>query len=232
MAKAVITPEAVLSYPALFESRLTPSGQEKYGASLIFDEGTDLSELKAAVRAAAAARWGDKAAQMLKNRQLRTPFREGAEKEGRGYGAGKVFINASSNRAPGVVSRFAGPDGKPLPVQDPDEVYPGCRVRASLTAFAYDTGGNRGVSFALNNVQKLGEGERLDGRLPAEDEFSAFEAAPADFDGDGDGYDAHDDEALSPTERLRRQSARVQRAQRRRLHHDGDAPPWGDDAAA
>jgi hypothetical protein len=55
-------------------------------------------------------------------------------------------------------------------------------VRASLRAFAYDTNGNKGVSFGLNNIQKLGEGQRLDGRKAATDEFDAdLSQAPADI---------------------------------------------------
>jgi hypothetical protein len=223
----VITPECTISYPALFEPKPTPSGEARYSAAFIFDKDADLSELEAAAKDAAERRWGSKATAMLKNRQLRWPFRDGAEKEGRaGYGSGKTFVNCSSTRPPGVVSRFAGRDGKPLPISDPTELYPGCRVRASLVAFAYDVSGNRGVSFVLCNVQKLGEGERLDGRLRAEDEFDAFEA-PVDLDIDGADNDRKDDRDgdMSITERLRRASAR---AQRRRQTDDEDGA-WNDD---
>ena len=52
---------------------------------------------------------------------------------------------------------------------------------ATLNVFAYDKAGNRGVSFRLNNVQKLDDGERLDGRLKAEDDFEAIDDKPADI---------------------------------------------------
>ena len=235
MSRSVITPECVLSYPHLFEPRETPSGELKYSASFIFNKDADLSGLRRAAKEAAVARWGDKAAAMIKSRQLRMPFRDGAEKaDSRGYGPGKVFINASSERAPGVVDRYAGPDGKPRPIDDPEAIYPGCLVRASLAAFAYDQAGNRGVAFALNNVQKLGEGERLDGRLPAEDEFAALEDAPVDlelaaFDDEGDP-----DEPV--TSHLKGIAGRAQQRRRRRLPRqldddDNDDAPWGDAAA-
>jgi hypothetical protein len=55
-------------------------------------------------------------------------------------------------------------------------------VRAQLRAFSYDSNGNKGVSFALNNIQKLGDGERLDNRQAATDAFEAdLSAAPADI---------------------------------------------------
>jgi Enterobacter phage Enc34, ssDNA-binding protein len=119
---------------------------------------------------------------MFKTKQLRWPFRDGAEKATMGYGPGTTFINVTSNRQPGVVSKYAGAGGRPLPITDSAEIYPGCKVRASLTPFAYEVQGNRGVSFLLGNVQKLGDGPRLDGRLRAEDEFAALEDAPVDFD--------------------------------------------------
>ena len=67
-------------------------------------------------------------------------------------------------------------------ITDPDEVYCGCKVRATLSVFAYDKAGNRGISFGLNNVQKLGDGERLDGRLRAEDDFEALENNASEID--------------------------------------------------
>ena len=48
-------------------------------------------------------------------------------------------------------------------------------MRASLRPFTYDTNGSKGVSFALQNLQKLRDGERIDGRLRPEDEFEAIE---------------------------------------------------------
>ena len=43
-----------------------------------------------------------------------------------------------------------------------DVFYAGAIVRAQLSAFPYDTDGNKGVSFGLNNIQKLAEGEEID----------------------------------------------------------------------
>ena len=66
-------------------------------------------------------------------------------------------------------------------ITDPDEVYAGAIVRASVTSFSYDVSGNKGVSFALNNVQKIRDGERLDGRARAQDDFQADPNAKADL---------------------------------------------------
>lgn len=181
----VITPEAILSYPALDEPQpvMGDSNKLKYGCALIFPEGTDLKAMKKAATAAAKERWGNKGTATIRN-QKNPLFRTDAKD---GYPEGCTFINVRSDRQPGVVSVYPDPDneGKPLPIaQDKikEEMYPGCRVRASLTAFAYDVNGNKGVSFGLNNIQKLGEGERLDGRVAAEDEFEADADAVADLD--------------------------------------------------
>ncbi|HKJ88554.1 MAG TPA: ssDNA-binding protein, partial [Gammaproteobacteria bacterium] len=64
-------------------------------------------------------------------------------------------------------------------------------VRASVRPFAYDTQGNRGVSFALNNIQLLRDGERLDSRVAPEEDFDAVE--PVDLSDLEEAEDAAED---------------------------------------
>ncbi len=176
--KTLITPEAILNWPAIFEPKMAPGATEaKYSCVLIFPEGTDLSALKAAAMEAFREKWGDKTKGLLEAGRLKSPFRTDAEEKG--YPAGSTFLTATSKTPPGVVDRFAGADGKPKAITDPVELYSGCKVRASISFYAYDTNGNRGVAVGLRNLQKLGEGQRLDGRKKAEDEFDALEAPPA-----------------------------------------------------
>lgn len=96
----------------------------------------------------------------------RKPFRDGAEKEHlEGYGAGKIFAKASSFSKPGVVAS----NGK-TPIDDEEAFYAGCYARATVTAYHYNTKGNKGVSFGLSNVMFVKDGERFDNRTdPAED---------------------------------------------------------------
>ena len=146
----------------------------------MFEEGADLAELERVAEAVGREKWGAKYDALLKTGKIRSPFRlDGEEK---GYPAGSVFVNIKSKQAPGIVSIYPGPDGKPKKITDPAELYAGCYARASVRAFAYDTQGNKGVSFALNNLQKMGDGERLDGRSRAEDEFEADSSAAADLE--------------------------------------------------
>ena len=173
--KRVITPEAIISFPRLFKPEPGPDGGEpKYSAAFIFVEGTDMSALKQAVVVAGTEKWGDKFAELVRARtNFRLPFRD--DVAGKGYPEGSVFFNATTKNRPGVV------DANLQEVNDPEKVYAGAKVVASVTAFAYQNKG-RGVSFALNNVQFLADGERLDNRLAASDEFDkAMTEVPDDL---------------------------------------------------
>jgi hypothetical protein len=57
------------------------------------------------------------------------------------------------------------------------DFYPGCYARATVRPFWYDTAGNKGVAFGLQNIQKLADGEPLGGRVVASKEFEPV--APA-----------------------------------------------------
>jgi hypothetical protein len=185
---ALKTPEAILSYPFLFTPRANDDGKLKYSASLVFPAGTDLSELKKAVLAAAEEKYGSKAAELVRLKKIHVPFRD--DWEAKGYPEGSVFINVTTEKKPGIVSRFKGPDGKPAPINDPEQIYPGCIVIASIVAKHFEAKGKKGVTFYLNNMQKIRDGERLDGRMKAEDEFEA-EEGEAEFEGAaaGNGID-------------------------------------------
>ena len=75
---------------------------------------------------------------------------------------------------PGVV------DQNVQPIIEAEEMYAGCYARATLTAYAFDTAGNRGVAFGLQNIQKIRDGEPFTGREKAEDEFEAIESVGDD----------------------------------------------------
>lgn len=173
----LITPKARLSFPNLFRAKAAAEGQEpKFSCTLLFSPEAqatpEFAAMKAAAQAAAVAKWGAKIPA-----NLRSPFRKAEEKEDKqGYEPGWVFINVSSKDRPGVVQNTALGMQK---VIDEADIYPGCFVVASLGCYAYDTSGNRGVSFGLNNVLKVDDGESLGGRGRAEDDFAGVAAPPA-----------------------------------------------------
>lgn len=174
-----ITPKAILSFPHLFEPRAVEDGGEpKYSACLVFPPGTDLSQLEKAAEVAGREKFKEKYDALKNAGKLRMPFRTDTEE--RGCADGSVYFNASSKDQPQIVQPFAGKDGKPAPLTDEKDIYPGCFVRASVNFFGYDTKGNKGVGVGLNNLQKLADGERLDFRRNASDEFSVVDTAEMD----------------------------------------------------
>lgn len=188
----VISPLSILSYPHLAAPQPSTDGKApKYSATLIFTPETlaipsekQLFEaMQKAALAAIEAKWPGKSATMLASESFKKGFRRDAESKN--YPAGSIFVNVRSSQQPGIVYAHAGSDGKPErmpPEKIKDEMFPGVWVRASLAAFAYDNNGNKGVSFGLNNLQKIKNGERMDGRVAAENEFVAdLSAEPADI---------------------------------------------------
>lgn len=175
MTDNVMTPEFRVSYPYVFKPQQPMKGSEgkdpKYSVVMLFKKGEDLSKLKAAAQAAAVEKWGADQAKWPKN--LRVPFRDQGEKESEGYEEGAVFVTATSKAKPGLV------DANLNHIIDESEFYAGCYARATVRAFAYDNAGNRGISFGLQNVQKLRDGESLSGRVKAEDEFQPIASADA-----------------------------------------------------
>ena len=89
--------------------------------------------------------------------------------------AGMWFVNANSDRAPGIVDLNCNP------ILDRDEVYSGCYCRLSLTFYAFNSNGNRGIACGLNNLQKIRDGEHLGGRMSAEAEFGSLNDEEEDF---------------------------------------------------
>lgn len=199
-ATKIITPEAILSYPHLVKPQAAEEGgKEKYSASFVFPKGTDLSGMKKAMIAAAKEKFGDKGVEMLRKKTLRSPFRDDPEDVAKkGYAEGSVFVNARSDRKPGVVSVYKDPKNPTKPAVIPDDqveeaLYPGSVVKGSLVAFYYERKGNKGIGFALNNIQKVREGDRLDSRVNAQDEFEADESAEASLEGLEDDDSATED---------------------------------------
>jgi hypothetical protein len=58
---------------------------------------------------------------------------------------------------------------------NPQEAYGGAYMRAQIHAYWYDVKGNKGVTFGLDNVQFVRDGEPFGGRQKAEDAFDAIE---------------------------------------------------------
>ena len=162
----VVTGKVRLSYCNLFTPRQSDDGGEpKYSVCVLIpksDKAT-LDRLKAAIEAAKTAGLGKFGGKLPPG--LKVPLRDGDTERDSAEYKGHFFLNASSRQRPNVV------DAEVNPVLHPDEVYSGCYGRVSLNMYAYVMSGNRGIAAGLNNVQKLADGDRLDSRSSAADDF-------------------------------------------------------------
>lgn len=174
MSENIMTPEFRVSYPSVFRAKKNElSGKEEYSIVALFKKGEDLSALKAAANKAIEAKWGSDKSKWPKN--LRSPFRDQGEKDGPQYEEGAIFMNLKSAQKPGLV------DAKVQDIIDETEFYSGCYARATVRAYVYDQAGNRGVSFGLQNIQKLRDGEPLGGsRVKASSEFAPVGGSSSD----------------------------------------------------
>lgn len=190
--KKCVTHEFRVSFPALFTPKAFEGQEAKYSIVMLFPKSVDLGKaaggqlvsLKQAAINAAIEKWGPKEKWP---KGLRFPFRNGDEKEDTEGYKGHIFVSASSKTQPGLVNAHL------KPILNEREFYAGCYARAEVIAFAYDKVGNKGVSFSLQNVQKLRDGDPFSGRKAAEDVFDAVE----DTSDDEDSYEDESDEDLS-----------------------------------
>lgn len=174
--KKVVTGEVRLSFPHLFETFAFDGQDEKYSVMLLIPK-KDTATLKALRAAEAAAqeagkdsKWGGKMPKDLLS-IIHDADEDGtAEDYPERKGCYYMTVSAGVRFRPGVVDKDV------QPILDESAVYSGMYGRVSLTAFPYSAGKNKGVSFGLNHVQILRDGEPLDGRTSAEDDFDAVES--------------------------------------------------------
>lgn len=159
-----------LSYTHLFD-KFAPDGDtagDKYMTNVLIpkEEKETIKAIQQAIETAKKAgivsKWGGK-----EPKKLDLPLRDGdTDKEDDEVYEGHFFVNAKCSTRPGVV------DMKRVPIVDEDDVYSGVWAIMSVTFYAYDVNGNRGVACGLNNVMKYKDGERLGGRSSAESDFA------------------------------------------------------------
>ena len=168
----VITGVCRLSYANIWQAKSINGGAPKYSASILIPKSDTktLAKVKAAIQAAyeegeGKLKGNGKTAPSLAS--LKTPLRDGdTERPDDDAYAGHWFINANSNTAPGVV------DANREPIYDTSEIYSGVYARVSLSFYAFNSNGNRGIACALQNIQKVRDGEALGGKSKAEDDFN------------------------------------------------------------
>lgn len=176
MATKVITgANTRWSYANVWEPKAMEGGKPKFSVSLIIPKSDTVTVGK--IKAAIEEAYRDGQSKLKGNAKsvpalstLRTPLRDGdLERPDDPAYANAYFVNANSTTAPGVV------DANRNEILDKSEVYSGCYGRASISFYAFNANGNKGIACGLNNLQKIKDGEPLGGRASAESDFATEE---------------------------------------------------------
>lgn len=164
----VVTGIIRLSYANVWEPKSINGGAEKYSVSLIIPKSDTktVTAINAAVEAAIEEGKGKFGGKIPNKAALKLPLRDGdTERDDEAY-ADAYFVNANSTTAPQIVDKSVNP------ILDRSEVYSGVYARVSISFFAFNSNGNRGIACGLGNIQKIRDGEPLSGRSNAADDFA------------------------------------------------------------
>ena len=159
------TPLCRLAFPFVFSKTVNLNGKEEYSVAMVFDKDADLSKLKDALIRAAKNEFG--ADVDLKTLDLKR-IRDG-NTMGREEFKDKLVVRAKTSLGqPGVVDKALNK------IIDPSEIYSGVYAHVNITAKAY-TLPSKGVTFYLNHVQKVKDGEPFTMRSQPKDVFEELE---------------------------------------------------------
>ncbi len=166
----VVTGTVRLSYAHVWEPHSVQGGKEKYSVSIIIPKSDTktIEKIEKAVDAAIEEGIGKFGGKKPNKAALKLPLRDGdVEKDDEAY-KDSYFVNANSLTPPHIV------DGNVEPILDRSEVYSGVYARVSITFYAFNVNGNKGVACGLGNIQKIKDGEPLGGRSSAADDFESL----------------------------------------------------------
>ena len=178
--KVVISNPCRLSYPALFQPKAGPNGgAEKYSASIIIpkSDAQTIQLISSAIQQEIdAARQPNGAWKGANPPQPSVTLYDGdqPQKSGEPWGEecrGCYVLRTSSSSKPDVVDEFGNK------AMDATKFYAGCYCYFSVNFAAYDTAGNKGIGAFLNCVMFAKDGEPLEARASAKDDFAAILAA-------------------------------------------------------
>ncbi|MFR2638044.1 MAG: DUF2815 family protein [[Eubacterium] siraeum] len=181
--KVITGPHTRFSYANVWEAKSINGGSPKFSVSLIIPKSDTktVEKIKAAIEAAykegeSKLKGNGRSVPALS--AIKNPLRDGdTERPDDEAYANSYFINANSATAPGIV------DANCSPILERSEVYSGVYGRASISFYAFNSNGNKGIACGLNNLQKLRDGEPLGGKTRAEDDFATeAEATPSSDD--------------------------------------------------
>ena len=170
--KVITGPKTRWSYANVWEAKSVNGSAPKFSVSLIVPKSDTATVAK--VKAAIEAAYKEGESKLKGNGRtvpalsvIKNPLRDGdIERPDDPAYANAYFINANSATAPGIV------DAACNPIMNRSEVYSGVYGRASISFYAFNANGNKGIACGLNNLQKISDGEPLGGRASAESDFA------------------------------------------------------------
>lgn len=169
---SLVTGKVRFSYVNVFEPREI-GGEKKYSVTLLIPKSDTqtyqniMAEINKILQESISSVFGGV---MPSNPAIPVYDGDGLRPNGEAFGVeckGHWVLSAKSNNAPEVV------DAGINPIISKNEFYSGCYGRASIRFYAYNKNGNKGVGCGLGNVQKLEDGQPLDGRTTASEDFGA-----------------------------------------------------------
>lgn len=173
------------SYCNLFQPKApfnNPTGEPKYSVTVLVPKSNTAAKaaidqaIAQAIDAGVAGKWNG-----VRPPQPASCVHDGdgpRPSDGTAYGEeckGCWVFTASctSSHPPFVV------DAQVQPIIDPTQVYSGMWGNVSVTFFAYNSAGKKGIGCGLNGVQKVRDGEPLGGHITAQEAFQPVAPEPA-----------------------------------------------------
>lgn len=166
----ILTGKVRFSYTNVWVPKASEEGKDpKYSVSLIIPKSDTktIEAIKAGIEAAIVegipTKFGGK-----RPTNLKYPLRDGdVERPDKPEYKNAMFINVADKKAPGIVDKDRNE------ILNPEEFYAGCYGRATFRLYPFNADNkNKGVAAGLNNLQKLEDGDRFDGRTSAQDDFA------------------------------------------------------------
>ena len=168
------------SYAHVFEPTAMQEGQpKKYSVSILIPKKDKelVKKIKAAIekeKEDSKAIFGGKVPATLK-----LPLRDGdVERPDDEVYKGHYFMSCNSNNRPMVVDKAR------QPIISPDDFKSGDYGFISISLFAFNTSGNKGIAVGLNHILKTKDGEALAGGITVAEAFEGIEVDDDDLLGE------------------------------------------------
>lgn len=192
---AITINDVRFSYLDVFQAKPpvnNPGGDPKFSTDILIPKSNTRAKavidqaIAAAIAEGEATKWGNVRPNAAPGSVYSVPVTlydgDGQKPKGGEYsaeykGCWVLRAKANADRKPFVV------DAQVQPIIDPTQVYSGMWGNASVSFYAYNKGGNKGIGCGLNGLQKTRDDEPLSSRVTAQDAFQPAGLATPSFGG-------------------------------------------------